>query len=787
MAPKNAGSRVAGRLLRSSPMRSSALRPLVTLLAAIGAAYGCSSQPPDAPQSGSELAPGAPSANPMTIVRATYGGNEGAIDGNVTARVAAACNGKTTCEYAVDVTKLFPPAPPCPGFADVLASDSMCVYLAKARDKGVMPAPTGCAAGSFCPTAPVTRAEMATYVVRATFPTLGPSTSPQYFTDVPPTSPYYPFVQIMKDRGITAGCSATTYCGADPVTRGQMAVFLMRAKYAEASGGATRFVAPTKPIFDDVPSNHPFFRFVQQLAALGITSGCDGRNFCPDRAITKAEAATFVTRAIYPSEVPLAVPLTGRAKDFALEYRCADGNVYKTTIEAEADGKSVKAFCPVSAFGCKEDFETTALRACLGETGTGSRCTIGRGVHDVCAPLEIKRTNIGYIGGVDPDARYATVLKRAADIDRIMVADVPIADVTVSGLTFDGNRYGVPGLACLPGNSPYSDLDLGLAGARVDARWLAFVNAPGDAIHLGGTDSRISFSDFGQGTADEAAPRTGARTTSIFLLGDHAGAYFNAISYSGTAAINIYGQNQVAYGNLIRHNRYEISDGSGGGQLYLEGGTTNALVAGNVVDGEGWKTTGATVLASGCAPPPDPQFVSGIEAYGLGHQFFNNEVVNNSGSGMQLAGSNPTGRILISSRNPVDGADALGNPRYIERNDVGGLGLLGPKHNPEWRWAVDDLTFDDVLLKDNGSVYQFGGISLDSVTNLKFTCLACPGGGSASCMSGNRSEDVVDYEASSDPTRPATKASWNGGPCPTDATFAQRLVPAASHEPKWRW
>jgi hypothetical protein len=35
----------------------------------------------------------------------------------------------------------------------------------------------------------------------------------------------------MKQFGITSGCTATTYCPDDPVTRGQMAVFIMRGEF----------------------------------------------------------------------------------------------------------------------------------------------------------------------------------------------------------------------------------------------------------------------------------------------------------------------------------------------------------------------------------------------------------------------------------------------------------------------------------------------------------------------------------------------------------------------------
>ena len=49
------------------------------------------------------------------------------------------------------------------------------------------------------------------------------------FADVPTTSPQFKFVEALAAAGITAGCAGGNYCPGDPVTRGQMAVFLASA------------------------------------------------------------------------------------------------------------------------------------------------------------------------------------------------------------------------------------------------------------------------------------------------------------------------------------------------------------------------------------------------------------------------------------------------------------------------------------------------------------------------------------------------------------------------------
>ena len=56
--------------------------------------------------------------------------------------------------------------------------------------------------------------------------------------------------------------------------------------------------APSTPTFSDVPTNHPFFRAIEALAASGITGGCGGGNFCPNQAVTRGELAKFLSSAL---------------------------------------------------------------------------------------------------------------------------------------------------------------------------------------------------------------------------------------------------------------------------------------------------------------------------------------------------------------------------------------------------------------------------------------------------------------------------------------------------------
>jgi hypothetical protein len=48
----------------------------------------------------------------------------------------------------------------------------------------------------------------------------------------------------------------------------------------------------------DVPTTHPFFRFVEAMAASGLTGGCAPGSFCPDSPVTRGQMAVFLANAL---------------------------------------------------------------------------------------------------------------------------------------------------------------------------------------------------------------------------------------------------------------------------------------------------------------------------------------------------------------------------------------------------------------------------------------------------------------------------------------------------------
>ncbi|MBI5839038.1 MAG: carboxypeptidase regulatory-like domain-containing protein [Chloroflexi bacterium] len=119
--------------------------------------------------------------------------------------------------------------------------------------------------------------------------------APVTFVDVPNTYWAWTWIEHLYAAGVTSGCTTSplAYCPDSPVTRAQMAVFLLKAEHGSsyappAVGSSTGFT--------DVPTTYWAAAWIKQLAAEGITSGCGANLYCPDNNVTRAEMAVFIDK-----------------------------------------------------------------------------------------------------------------------------------------------------------------------------------------------------------------------------------------------------------------------------------------------------------------------------------------------------------------------------------------------------------------------------------------------------------------------------------------------------------
>jgi hypothetical protein len=151
---------------------------------------------------------------------------------------------------------------------------------------------SGCGPWLFCPDEPVSRGEMAAFLVRA----LGLEPAATGFADVS-MSPFAGEIGALVDAGISTGCAEGAFCPEANVTRGQVATMVARALDLPPS--------EADPFVDDDGSVHE--DGIGRLAAAGIVVGCDVDRFCVHRAVTRAELAVLLTRAfglVPPSPMP---------------------------------------------------------------------------------------------------------------------------------------------------------------------------------------------------------------------------------------------------------------------------------------------------------------------------------------------------------------------------------------------------------------------------------------------------------------------------------------------------
>jgi len=189
-------------------------------------------------------------------------------------------------------------------FNDVPSTDPYFDYISVLAFYGIT---LGCQASPplYCPSSPVTRAEMAAFLVRAYDVVLNvPLTYPAtpYFQDLPASgisdSQFFPDVQRLAQLGITLGCQASPplFCPDGPVSQGEMAAFLIRSWML--LNNITTLTYPATPYFTDVPATDIFFSYIQKMAQLGFWNGCGGGLYCESSTVTRDQMAPMILRSM---------------------------------------------------------------------------------------------------------------------------------------------------------------------------------------------------------------------------------------------------------------------------------------------------------------------------------------------------------------------------------------------------------------------------------------------------------------------------------------------------------
>jgi len=176
-------------------------------------------------------------------------------------------------------------------FLDVPLEDIFHADVEKVFRHGIT---AGCGAGNYCRNDAVSRAQMAVFLLKAEHgSTYVPPPCAGIFDDVDCPSQFADWIERLSVEGITGGCGGGNYCPTSPVTRQQMAAFLLKTEH-----GSAFLPPPCASVFDDVECPSLFADWIEQLYAEGITGGCSASPllYCPGSFNTRGQMAVFLVK-----------------------------------------------------------------------------------------------------------------------------------------------------------------------------------------------------------------------------------------------------------------------------------------------------------------------------------------------------------------------------------------------------------------------------------------------------------------------------------------------------------
>lgn len=173
----------------------------------------------------------------------------------------------------------------------------------------------------FCPSDPLTKAQVAAFLIRALlygqqpfpgctgnsgYPYASPgntcgftySASDAYADFNLPANGLFPYVQKLKELNLAIPCSATNYCPNATVDRKLMAELVIRSMVHKRKL-PDNFRFPPIPYFSDVPVSDPSFSYIQKLREQGITAGNTATTYGPSDPLQRFQMAIFLIRAFF--------------------------------------------------------------------------------------------------------------------------------------------------------------------------------------------------------------------------------------------------------------------------------------------------------------------------------------------------------------------------------------------------------------------------------------------------------------------------------------------------------
>jgi len=141
-------------------------------------------------------------------------------------------------------------------------------------------------------------------------PTATPTLCAITFTDVPPDYPFYEYIRCLYCRGAISGYADNTFRPGNFTSRGQV------TKIVVLAFGYDIYI-PTSPTFTDVPTDHPFYQYVETAAHNNIVSGYADGTFRPYNNVTRGQLSKIV---VIGAQWPVINPPTPTFSDVPVDH-----------------------------------------------------------------------------------------------------------------------------------------------------------------------------------------------------------------------------------------------------------------------------------------------------------------------------------------------------------------------------------------------------------------------------------------------------------------------------------
>jgi hypothetical protein len=183
------------------------------------------------------------------------------------------------------------------GFADVPYAHWARLEIEACVEAGVV---QGYDPDTYAPEIAVTRDQMAVFISRSICTPTGEAGMAGYdppdvatFNDVPTDQWAYKYIEYCVAEGVVQGFDPVTYGPTVTVSRDQMSVFISRAV---AGGDEGVPGGPPAATFDDVPTDHWAYKYVEYCIENGVVSGYGDGLYHPERIVTRDQMAVYVAR-----------------------------------------------------------------------------------------------------------------------------------------------------------------------------------------------------------------------------------------------------------------------------------------------------------------------------------------------------------------------------------------------------------------------------------------------------------------------------------------------------------